>query len=495
MKQQAVLLFPHHLFSDSVLLEKNRKIVLFEDPLFFFDEEFPVHFHRQKLMLHRASMKRYESSLKEKGYDVQYISFLNKKSVHNVLVDLAKTGVDQLFLYDVSDDVLHKRVIKAAEETGLELCWNESPLFMTPKGVLSDFFSKRKKLQMTPFYTFQRKRLDVLMTSEGKPLGGKWTYDVENRKKLPKDLHIPELIHVQELEEMKEARDYVNKNFPDAYGEDLSLFYPIDTAGSRRWLDDFFENRFADFGPYEDAFEADEGSLFHSVLTPMLNIGLITAEEVLKKALDYAADHDVPLASLEGFVRQIMGWREFMRAMYALKGRKIRSSNFWKHKRKLPSSFWKGETGIPPVDQAIKRTLQTGYTHHIERLMVLGNFMLLCEIDPHEVYAWFMSLFVDAYDWVMVANVYSMSQFADGGLFTTKPYISSSNYIRKMSHYPKGEWCEVWDGLYWRFIDKHRDFFEKNPRLSVMVMQLKKMDEEKLSLHKKNAQQFLKTLS
>jgi deoxyribodipyrimidine photolyase-related protein len=180
--------------------------------------------------------------------------------------------------------------------------------------------------------------------------------------------------------------------------------------------------------------------------------------------------------------------------MYECTGVEARTKNFWGFDRKIPKSFYDGTTGIVPVDMAIKKVLKTGYCHHIERLMVLGNFMLLCEFDPDEVYRWFMELFIDAYDWVMVPNVYSMSQFADGGLMATKPYISGSNYLRKMGDYPKGDWQEIWDGLFWRFMHVHRDFFTGNPRLGMLVGSLDRMSSEKRNQHIQKAESYLNSL-
>jgi deoxyribodipyrimidine photolyase-related protein len=226
----------------------------------------------------------------------------------------------------------------------------------------------------------------------------------------------------------------------------------------------------------------------------MLNVGLITPQLIVDETLKFAAENKIPLNSLEGFVRQIIGWREFIRAVYELKGTEERTRNFWGFKRKIPPSFWNGTTGIEPVDTTIKKVLQTGYCHHIERLMVLGNFMLLCEFDPDEVYRWFMEMFIDAYDWVMVPNVYGMTQFADGGLMATKPYISGSNYLMKMSDFKKGPWQEVWDGLFWRFMHVHRDFFLQNPRLGMLVKSFDKMPEQKQKMHLINAENYLLSL-
>ena len=258
-----------------------------------------------------------------------------------------------------------------------------------------------------------------------------------------------------------------------------------------KWLGDFLDERLALFGDFEDAISKEEAFLFHGVLTPMLNIGLLTPDQIIDQVV--AKCDDVSLNSLEGFLRQVMGWREFIRLVYVHAGSRQRTTNAWSLSRSLPDSFYTGSTGIVPFDQSIQRTLKYAYCHHIERLMVLGNFMLLCDIDPNSVYRWFMELFIDAYDWVMVPNVYGMSQHADGGLMTTKPYISGSSYILKMSDYAKGDWCAVWDALYWRFIDREREFFSGNPRMRVMVGQLDRMG-SKLDHHREVAERFLEKL-
>jgi len=226
----------------------------------------------------------------------------------------------------------------------------------------------------------------------------------------------------------------------------------------------------------------------------MLNTGLLTPRQVIDAALEFAERSKVPVNSLEGFIRQILGWREFMRACYDDLGVSMRTTNHWKHKRKLPTAFYDGTTGIDPIDDAIHRILDTGYCHHIERLMILGGFMFLCEIDPDDIYAWFMEMFIDSYDWVMVPNVYAMSQHADGGAITTKPYFSGSNYVLKMSNYKKGEWSEIWDALFWRWIIRNSKALKGNPRWAMMVRNGEKMSEEKRQVHLKTAASYLKGL-
>jgi len=261
---------------------------------------------------------------------------------------------------------------------------------------------------------------------------------------------------------------------------------------AEKWLNNFLKKRLYHFGAYEDAIQKGEPFLFHSVLSPLINIGLLTPEHVIEKTITYAKKHKTPINSLEGFIRQILGWREFIRAVYMLAGKKQKKSNFWKHKRKISKSFYLGETDITPVDDVIKRVITHAYCHHIERLMVIGNFMLLTQIHPNQVYKWFMELFIDAYEWVMIPNVYGMSQYADGGMITTKPYTSGSNYIKKMSNFKKDEWCNIWDALYWNFVYKHKSFFKKSPRMAMMVSVLRKMDKKKLKNHLSIAKKYIK---
>ncbi|HRJ16953.1 MAG TPA: FAD-binding domain-containing protein, partial [Saprospiraceae bacterium] len=289
-----------------------------------------------------------------------------------------------------------------------------------------------------------------------------------------------------------EAAEYVSAYFSANYGSvQGGISYPVTYEESEAWLHDFVRTRLAKFGDYEDAMVVKEGILHHSLLTPMLNVGLLTPRQILEAVLEAQRRDGISLNSVEGFVRQIIGWREFIRGVYEAAGTKERTTNFWGFRRKIPATFWIGNTGIAPVDIVVRRVLATGYCHHIERLMVLGNFMLLCEFDPDEVYRWFMELFIDAYDWVMVPNVYGMSQFADGGLMATKPYISGSNYLMKMSDFPKGDWQQVWDALFWRFMHTHRSFFLSNPRLGMLVKTFDKMPAEKQQAHLERAEAWL----
>ncbi|WP_310425110.1 cryptochrome/photolyase family protein [Chamaesiphon sp. VAR_48_metabat_135_sub] len=493
MSSPASIIFPHQLFPKHPALVKEQIVYLVEEWLFFHQ----YRFHQQKLLLHRATMRMYADYLTQQGYELRYIPATSPECDLRLLLPIiAAAGICELNYADVVDDWLHQRLVEGAKQQGIHLTAYRSPNFLEDPAAIAEFFDKRKSYKQTDFYIDRRKQRQILLDTSGKPLGGQWTYDVDNRLKFPKNRSAP-VIKLPKLNEyVKEAQTYVSQHFADNYGSVeqpfAAGFYPTTYAEADTWLADFLTVRFADFGAYEDAIVLSETILHHSVLSPLLNIGLLSPQQIIDAALEMV--DKVPLNSLEGFVRQIMGWREFIRITYVRKGRSQRTSNYWGFTRSIPASFWNGTTGILPLDATIKKTLKSGYCHHIERLMVVGNFMLLCEFDPDEVYRWFMEMFVDAYDWVMVPNVYAMSQFADGGGMCTKPYISGSNYLMKMSNFPKGDWQVTWDGLFWRFMHVHRDFFLSNPRLGMLVKMFDKMPLEKQQQHLCAADLFLDKL-
>jgi deoxyribodipyrimidine photolyase-related protein len=489
----ASIVFPHQLFRQHPALVPGRIVYLVEEWLFFHQ----FNFHQQKLLLHRATMQMYADYLTQQGYKVLYIPATSAEcDLQQLIPIIASAGVGELHYADVVDDWLQQRLTVGAQQNGIELREYRTPNFLEDPAEISAFFDKRKSYKQTDFYIDRRKEREILFDKFGKPLGGQWTYDVDNRLKFPKGRSAP-VLDLPELNEyMRAAQTYVSEHFSNNYGSVeqpfAAGFYPTTYAEADDWLTDFLTVRFADFGAYEDAIVLEETVLHHSILSPLLNIGLLSPQQIIDAAL--AMVDEVPLNSLEGFVRQIMGWREFIRITYERRGRSQRTCNYWDFTRQIPKSFWNGTTGILPLDVTIQKTLKSGYCHHIERLMVVGNFMLLCEFDPDEVYRWFMEMFVDAYDWVMVPNVYAMSQFADGGGMCTKPYISGSNYLMKMSNYPKGDWQQTWDGLFWRFMHVHRDFFLSNPRLGMLVKTFDKMAPEKQQQHLFAAQKFLDNL-
>lgn len=478
-------------------MQAGRPVYLIEEELFFNQ----YNFHQKKLLLHRASMRYYKDFLQKQGYEVYYIEATSKQHKIADAINALPENVTEVHYADVVDDWLQRRLEKACAKKGLALIKHLTPYFLNRTEDSDAYFEEHPAYFQTDFYIAQRRQRTLLLEADGRPVGGKWTYDDENRLKFPKGQKPPPFSLPNNQSYVPEAMAYVQKHFGKNYGNfeppffKREGFYPVTHGEAEEWLDDFLQNRFQLFGAYEDAMAPGEGLLYHSCLTPALNTGLLLPQQVLDKALEAAVEYNVPLNSLEGFVRQIVGWREFIRAVYEREGRVQRTKNYWGFTRRLPQSFWQGTTGIEPIDIIIRRVLQNGYCHHIERLMVLGNFMLLCEFNPDDVYRWFMELFVDAYDWVMVPNVYGVILFADGGLMTTKPYISGSNYLLKMGTWRKGPWQEIWDWLFWRFMHVHRGFFLQNPRLGMLLKSFDKMPEAKQKEHLSLADAFLKSIA
>lgn len=493
--KEVFLIFPHQLFEEIVALKNATHVFLIEEHLFFRE----LRFHKQKLAFHRASMKSYADFLSGKSdATVEYVDAKEKRAdIRKFFSELSKNKPDKVHFIDPVDDWLEKRLLKAAQVAGIELVKHPTPMFLNSADELQQFFKKKaKKYFQAKFYIAERKKRDLLLEKGSEPLGGKWSFDTENRKKYPADKQPRPVRFPKPDKHFEEAQGYVEKNFAKNPGRiNAEFFYPRNHDAARKWFRDFLKERFADFGPYEDAIVAEESILNHSVLSPLLNSGLLTPDWIIDETIAYAEANDIPLNSLEGFVRQIIGWREFIRAVYMFRGGEQRTTNFWDFERRIPASFYDATVGIEPVDQTIRKVLDTGYCHHIERLMVLGNFMLLCEFDPDEVYRWFMELFIDAYDWVMVPNVYGMSQFADGGLMATKPYISGSNYLLKMSDYEKGDWHEIWDALFWRFMQVHRDYLSTNPRLKMLLANFDRRDKSDRKKLLDTADKFLDSLA
>ncbi len=491
---EATLVYPHQLFRRNPAIAPGRAVYLIEDPLYFGnDTEWPLAVHKQRLVLHRASMKAHAEELRQAGHRVTYVENPGRG---DLLESCLPKRLSRIHLADPVDDVLLRRLRRFARRRGAELLVHESPGFLSPPDFLQQQIGGKKKPFMATFYQAQRRRMGILLEDDGSPAGGQWSFDAENRVKLPKAWQPPPEPRAPGNGHVEEAIAHVSRTFPANPGSLDGFRWPVTRAGSRQWLEDFLKRRFSGFGAYEDAISTRHAFIHHAAITPMLNIGLLDPKEVVDGALAFAArSGTVPLNSLEGFIRQVIGWREFMRGIYQHRGAEVRNGNFWNFDRPMPAAFYDGTTGIPPVDRVIRQVLREGYCHHIERLMVLGNFMLLCRIRPDDVYRWFMELFVDAYDWVMVPNVYGMSQFADGGTFTTKPYISGSNYILKMSDEPKGDWCGIWDGLFWTFIADHLPFFLGNPRLSMMARSWMKLSAGKQQAHRGAADGFLTGLA
>jgi len=436
--------------------------------------------HKQKILLFLSAMRSYAEELSAAKYQVTYYDCdhpLFKKSYETKLLEFVKkNSIKEMFSFEVEDKFLEQRLHSFFLKHKISYQTIKSPMFVTTRKDFEDYLQSNKKPFMATFYKLQRTKMNVLIKDKNKPVGGKWSFDEDNRKKLPKGMTIPKVQSFKMSEHTKKLKPFIEKNFTSHPGTLENFNHPTTRKDAIKLYLNFLKEKFALFGDYEDSMTVKSHTVFHSMLSPIINLGLITPATLIRETLDFAKANKIPLNSLEGYVRQIIGWREFMRGIYQNYEERLLNTNFFNHQRKLSKSWYDGTTGIVPLDHAIKNCLQFGYTHHIERLMVVCNLMNLSGVHPVQVYKWFMEMYVDSSDWVMAPNVMGMGLFSDGGIFATKPYICGSSYILKMSDYPKGEWCEVMDGLYWKFIEDHKDFFLKNYRLAMMAKLLEKMD-------------------
>ena len=466
-----------------------------------------VKHHQLKLVLFLAAMRSHAEALRSQGCDVHYESLDEQDNAEQTTKYEAKLkrfvagkGFERLIIFEVADKFFEERIEAFADAQGLRLVTLASPMFLTPRETFAEYLEDADhKPHMADFYRDQRRRLNLLVDKRGKPDGGRWSFDGQNRETLPEMVPVPETAWATPTEHVEAVKKVVAARFADHPGDASNFWLPTTRRQALGWLRDFLRDRFRDFGPYEDALSNRDPVLFHSALSPVMNLGLITPAEVIERAVEHAAASeasggDIPFNSLEGFVRQIIGWREFIHGIYRHYSEEQDQRNAWNHHRSFRGCWWDGTTGLPPLDDAIRKAVKLGWTHHIERLMVLGNLMNLCEIEPRQVHDWFMCMYVDSSDWVMGPNVYGMGLVSDGGIFATKPYSAGSNYLRKMGDATtaqKGEWCDVVDGLYWRFVDRQRDFFAGNPRLAVMPGTLDKMKPERRSMIFEKAERFL----
>ena len=433
-------------------------------------------FHQQKLAFVLGCMRNVRDELIAAGRRVLYFGIDEGLSLaEGVQRVVRENNHSSLAYFETEDQTPVVQLCSAALDLGLSLQTVPSPMFLTDSRYLDEWFATNRPA-MSPFYKMQRRRLGILVEG-GEPVGGRWNFDHDNRSKVRQKTLLPSGPQATQLSgnSLAAAQDVV-RLYPDHPGDSSGLWLPTSRAGAERWLDEFLYNRFIGFGTYEDSMTIRSRVVHHSVISPFLNVGLLTPSDVIDRVLAFARENGVALNDLEGFVRQILGWREFIRGMYRHAGQQMRTANVWDAEKGLADTWYEARTGIFPLDRALNGAIDLAWNHHIERLMVIANLMNLCGIRPSVVYDYFMRYYIDAYDWVMVPNVFGMGLGSDGGLFSTKPYISGSNYLRKMSDYGSGPWCETVDGLFWRFISKHEERLRKNPRLALIVAQSNRIE-------------------
>lgn len=488
--KSVLLLYPHQLYPVSDL-PKVETVVVVEDPIYFgMDQEHPFKLHKQKLILHRASMRRYvEEVLWPAGFKTEYIDLDVFMDSGDVLDKVNKAG--QLFVIDPTDEILTKRLLQSRRErTELpNMTFLSSPNFYLKEKEVRQYFNERHKHPFAEFYQWQRERFNVLIAEDYKPVGGKWMFDKEQGKSLPPDAALPSFGVFGDNKYVLEAAAWVQEHFPDNPGS-TDFIWPTNHQEAKVWLDDYVENRLDDFAVYQNTIEERSPWLYHSLLGSSLNTGLLKPQEIVHAALKRHEKKPVPLESLEGFIRQILGWREFTRGQYLHQAATLRTQNLFNNHRKLTNSWYNGTTGLPPLDDMIKKLSRHAYAHQSERRLIAGNLMLLCEIQPDQIYRWYSELCMDSYDWETVPNVYGLNLFTNGISESNLPLHPSSD-ILDVSHYEKGVWSDIWDGLFWRFIEKHQAVIGKDPRMRAMLQKLGTLDPDHKRIIQYRAEDFL----
>ena len=470
------LIFPNNLFpikNNPVLYKEIDEVWLIEHPWYFGGDDIQVYFNKKKILMYRIAMKEYQKELNQAGYRTKYFDYANDftGSLHSGCIVNYIDPVD-FWMKQFLDKL----------KCGEIICHDNPGFFLIDEEL--DEWRKSKKFTFLSFYKKLRRKFDVLMTKKSKPKGDKWTYDTENRDKITDTKDIPVLPKFQHTNLAKE-KAYVEKNFGDYYGNTNNFdWIPCTRTQARTMLRNFIKKRLTDFGQYQDSISGNWHN-YHSLLSAAINMGLLLPNEVID---EIESAWRIPQNSREGFIRQILGWREYMRMVYVARGKKMRKKNYFRANRALGDQWYDGTTNIPLVDQTIKRAFDNGYLHHIERLMIMCNVMTLAGIHPDDVYQWFMEFSIDSYDWVMIGNVYDMGTWAAGGEITTKPYISSSAYAYRMG----GPTDVTWDALFWNFVHKHKEKIKKIGRLKQLVNYYKKKSAHDKSKYKIVSKAFIK---
>ncbi len=451
-----------------------------------------VRHHMQKIVAFFSAMRAFSHTLKGQGHNVHYLNLDDSDNTQNLTANLEwlakKYGVSSIEYQQPDEYRLDQQLEQWAKETSYKVNVASSEHFLTERHDLAEFFKGKKTYLMESFYRMMRKKYGILMQGNGDPEGGKWNYDKENRSKLPAKATMPPVKFFQR--DVSDICEMIERAGIQTIGriKPSNFIWPVTREEGLEMLEWFCENALHTFGKYQDAMHTDGWSLYHSRLSFLINAKILSPLEVVERCIEEWRQRkdDITLPQIEGFVRQIIGWREYMRGIYWAHMPKYAEKNELNHQRKLPDWFWTGETDMNCLKHAINQSLDHAYAHHIQRLMVTGNYALLAGIHPDEVDAWYLGIYIDAIEWVEITNTRGMSQFADGGIVGTKPYVSSANYIKKMSNYcdgckydPKkrhGEDACPFNSLYWHFYDRHRDKLANNPRIGMMYRTWDKMD-------------------
>jgi len=493
-----------HDIAALVDIDKDRDVILMCE---VWDEATYVKHHKKKIAFLFSAMRHFAAELREKGCDVRYVTLDDegnsgsfKGEVERAIADGGFDCVVTTFPgeYRVFQDMLGWR---EAFDVPVEI--REDDRFLCSPERFKEWAEGRKQLRMEYFYREMRRDYDVLMDGD-QPEGGAWNYDSENRKPPKEGLDVPATYNAQVDGVTQEVLDLVADRFDDHFGDLEPFHFAVTRDQALYALNKFIDERLCLFGDYQDAMVQGEPWMYHSHIGFYLNCGLLKPLECVRKAEAAYRDGVAPLNAVEGFIRQILGWREYVRGIYWMKMPDYKEENFFDADRKLPWLYWGGETKMNCLRQCVSETKENAYAHHIQRLMVLGNFALLAGLDPAEVNEWYMIVYADAYEWVELPNVHGMVLYADGGVLASKPYAAGGGYINKMSDYCKGcsykvskkngpEACPF-NYLYWDFLDRNRDKLGNNPRVGMMYRTLARFDDDKRTAIRDDARRFFKAL-
>lgn len=470
-----------------------------------------VKHHIQKIIGFFCAMRTFSKELENKSHQVIYYQLddpKNKQSLSKNINQIISELDIKKFEYQLPDEYRLDEQLKGfCKQLNIETAVSDTEHFLTERHELAEFFKGKKTYLMESFYRSMRKKYHIMMEDDKKPVTGKWNYDKENRKKLPKD-HVPTSPFIFERD-VTDIFELIKKTDIQTIGnvDPKAFLWPINRTESLQLLDFFNEHCLHLFGAYQDAMTPNYWSLYHSRLSFSINTKMLSPLEVVLSAVEYWQTHPekISIAQIEGFVRQIIGWREYMRGVYWEKMPEYSSLNFFENKRKLPAFFWNGQTKMNCLKHSIGQSLDYAYAHHIQRLMVTGSFSLLAGIDPDEVDEWYLGIYMDAIEWVEITNTRGMSQFADGGIVGTKPYAGSANYIDKMSHYcgtcfykkkeKIGAKACPFNSLYWHFYFRNREKLERNPRIGMAYRTWDKMDTVKKEAIIQQAEEYLENIN
>lgn len=490
MSKSALLLFQNQLFAPDFIPAVDE-IYVIEDPYFYgADEDFASNVHKHKIILMHAAARRYvEECLWPRGFKVEFIEYSPKTRFGEAIARMEENHVTDVYFFDMLDDAVAKRLADAAQWANLHML--EPPHFVLNRALIKQYMAEKGELDFATFYRWTRERKNILLTEAGGPLGGAWMYDETTHKPLD-TAHVPPGLHSFGTNDyVNHAYKIVEAHFATNFGSEENFIWPTNHHEAILWLHDFLDNRFEQYREYRNTFQAELPYLYHSLLSPILNIGLLTPQQVLDALMVRHRQKAINPKLLETFVRDVIGQREYAHMVYLCNRNTLIGQNNWHHNRRFTEAWQNGTTGIVPYDSLLQKIKAHGYATGVERAHIAGMLMFLAEIHPADVNQWFLDCFIDAYEWATIPLVYGMSQCVDGGELVAVLPIATSHALLESGEYTKGDWVDIWDGLYWRFIDKHKAALQKHPYMRATVKQLDAMDEDRRRILGYRAEDFL----